>query len=147
MTAVDSLFEALPEERKAPMKLLFSTMKKHMPKGFEAAISSGMASFVVPLSTYPKGYHCAANMPLPFISVASQKNFIAIYHMGLYADPKLLQWFTDEYAKRVPGKLDMGKSCIRFKKPDQIPLDLIGELCSKVTPAQWIETYEKAFRK
>jgi hypothetical protein len=96
----------------------------------------------VPHSTYPAGYHCDPKQPLPFMSIASQKNFIAVYHMGVYSDPDLLKWFQDEYAKRVKTKLDMGKSCIRFKKPEHIPFDLIGELASKMTPQQWIAMYE-----
>lgn len=129
------------------MLKLFNTIKKHTPKGFEADVSYGMASMVVPLSQYPAGYHCKANTPLPFISIASQKNFIALYHMGLYADPNLLNWFTTAYAERVSGKLDMGKSCIRFKKPEHIPFDLIGELCEKMTAKEWVATYERLYRK
>jgi hypothetical protein len=102
---------------------------------------------VVPHSLYPAGYHCNPEQPLPFISIASQKNFIALYHMGIYADKKLLEWFTKEYPKHSQTKLDMGKSCIRFKKPEQIPFQLIGELVSKMTPKDWIATYEKAFTK
>ena len=87
------------------------------------------------------------NTPLPWINLASQKNFIAIYHMGLYSDPELLAWFEEEYAKRGTRKLDMGKSCIRLKKMDHIPFDLIGELAAKVTPQQWIERYESVIKK
>ena len=107
----------------------------------------GMATWCVPLETYPAGYHCAKNTPLPFISVASQKNFVAFYHMGIYADPKLLDWFVGEFPKHSKKKLDMGKSCIRFKKMEDIPFELMGELCSKITVDQWIESYEKNFKK
>jgi hypothetical protein len=107
----------------------------------------GMMGWSVPHSIYPDGYHCNPDDPLPFIGIASQKNFIAVYHMGVYSDPKLLKWFTDEYKKRVPAKLDMGKSCIRFKKPDAIPFDLIGELASKMTVNDWITRYEMALKK
>ncbi|PZQ85019.1 MAG: hypothetical protein DI548_09085, partial [Flavobacterium johnsoniae] len=85
--------------------------------------------------------------PLPFLSLASQKNFIALYHMGIYADPKLLDWFVNEYPKHSKLKLDMGKSCIRLKKMDQIPYELLGELFGKISPEKWIEMYEGAFRK
>jgi hypothetical protein len=85
-------------------------------------------------------------LPLGLIAIASQKNFIAIYHMGVYGDPKLLKWFTDEYPKHTKVKLDMGKSCIRFKKPDLIPFKLIGELATKLSPEKWIEVYEKALK-
>ena len=103
----------------------------------------GNMGYCVPHSKYPAGYHCDPKIPLPFLGIASQKNFIAIYHMGIYADPKLLKWFTDEYAKAGVGKLDMGKSCVRFKNLDKIPYKLIGELAAKMTPDEWIAMYEK----
>lgn len=146
-TTVDEYLQALPEDRRKAMDSLRAVIKKHLPKGFEEQINYGMIGYVVPHTLYPKGYHCKPTDPLPFMNIASQKNFIAIYHMGLYADQSLLKWFTDAYAKRVTAKLDMGKSCIRFKKLDQIPTDLIGELAAKMTPQEWILCYEKAFRK
>ncbi|MNY06651.1 hypothetical protein D3C86_1394170 [compost metagenome] len=106
-----------------------------------------MISYVVPHSAYPAGYHCDPKLPLPFLSFASQKNFIALYHMGLYADPELLEWFVSEYQEVSKTKLDMGKSCIRFKKPEQIPLELIGKLVSKMSPENWISVYEKALKR
>lgn len=115
----------------------------NLPNGFEEQISYGHIGFVVPHSMYPNGYHCDPTSPLPFIGLASQKNFIALYHMGIYSDEKLLNWFIEEYPKHAKRKLDMGKSCIRFKKTDDIPYDLIGRLASKITPDQWIATYEK----
>lgn len=115
----------------------------NLPNGFEEQISYGHIGFVVPHSMYPNGYHCDPTSPLPFIGLASQKNFIALYHMGIYSDEKLLNWFKEEYPKHAKRKLDMGKSCIRFKKTDDIPYDLIGRLASKITPDQWIATYEK----
>jgi hypothetical protein len=122
-------------------------IKKNLPKGFKEVMSYGMLGFVVPHSMYPDGYHCTPELPLPFLNLASQKNFIAIYHMGIYADPKLLGWFTKEFPKHSKSKLDMGKSCIRFKKPDDIPVKLIGELASKMTPEDWINLYEKNYKK
>ena len=115
-TTVDEYMEQLPDERKAAMKKLRAIIKKHLPKGFQECMGYGMMGYVVPHSKYPAGYHCNPKDPLPFLALASQKNFIALYHMGIYSDPKLLKWFTDEYAKHVKSKLDMGKSCIRFKK-------------------------------
>jgi hypothetical protein len=109
-------------------------------------MSYGMPGWVVPHSIYKPGYHCDPKLPLPFLSIASQKNFIAIYHMGIYADPDLLKWFTTEFPKHSSAKLDMGKSCIRFKKPEHIPVKLMGELAKKMTPKQWIDLYESAFR-
>ena len=138
----DEYFDSLPDDRKAVMKELRKVILKNLPKGFKEVISYGMVGYVVPHSTYPKGYHCDPKLPLPFLNIASQKNFIAVYHMGIYSDPKLLDWFTKEYPKHSKAKLDMGKSCIRFKKPEEIPFKLIGELASKMTPEQWIEKYE-----
>jgi uncharacterized protein YdhG (YjbR/CyaY superfamily) len=144
---VDEYFEGLPDERKKPMTELRKTILKNLPKGFKEGMSYGMVGYVVPHSKYPAGYHCDPKLALPFMSIASQKNFVALYHMGIYANPKLQKWFTDEYAKQVPSKLDMGKGCIRFKKPEQIPFKLIGELVSKITPEQWIEIYEENVKK
>lgn len=139
--------QEVPEERRKIIEALRKVIKQNLPKGFEEQMNYGMIGYVVPHTLYPGGYHCKPSDPLPFMNIASQKNFIAIYHMGMYADPSLLKWFTEAYAQRVKGKLDMGKSCIRFKKPDQIPVDLIGELASKMSPQQWIQLYEQAFRK
>ena len=139
--------EELPEDRKVVMKKLYSTIKKNLPKGFKDVMQYGMISFVVPHSKYPEGYHCNPKDALPFMSLASQKNFIAVYHMGVYSDPILNKWFTEAYEKAGVGKLDMGKSCVRFKKMDKIPVELVGELSSKVTPDEWITTYEKMLKK
>jgi uncharacterized protein YdhG (YjbR/CyaY superfamily) len=146
-TNFDEYLAQVPEDRKKAITELRKVIKKNIPKGFKEAIGYGMPGYVVPHSLYPPGYHCDPKLPLPFIGFASQKNFIALYHMGIYADPQLMKWFTTEFAKHSKTKLDMGKSCIRFKKPDQIPFALIGELASKVTPKEWIDTYEKAFKK
>ncbi len=140
---VNDYLEELPEERLAAMSKLRRVIKKNLPKGFKETMGYGMPAYVVPHSLYPDGYHCDPKLPLPFLSIASQKNFIAVYHMGIYADPKLLAWFTKEYAKRVPTKLDMGKSCIRMKRIENIPYELFGELAAKMTPEQWIKMYEK----
>lgn len=138
----DEYMETLPDDRKAAMAELRKQIKKNLPKGFKEQISYGMLGYVVPHSIYPSGYHCDPSLPLPFLSIASQKNFIAVYHMGIYSDPKLLDWFVKEFPKHTSAKLDMGKSCLRFKKPDQIPFKLIGELAAKLTPEQWIDVYE-----
>jgi hypothetical protein len=137
----------LPEDRKAAITKLRSVIKKNLPKGFEEKMAYGMISYVVPHSIYPAGYHCDPKLALPFLSFASQKNFIAVYHMGMYADPVLLNWFTESFPKHSKTKLDMGKSCIRFKKPEEIPFELIGELVSKMTVKDWITLYESNFKK
>lgn len=139
--------DSLPEDRKEALTELRKAILKNLPKGFEECINYGMLGYVVPHSKYPNGYHCDPKLPLPFMAIASQKNFVAFYHMGIYADQKLLQWFTDEYPKHSKAKLDMGKSCIRFKKLDQIPYKLIGELVSKISAEKWIETYENNLRR
>jgi uncharacterized protein YdhG (YjbR/CyaY superfamily) len=138
---------SLPEERKIAIEKLRKVIKLNLPEGFQEEISYGMLGYVVPHSIYPKGYHCKPNLPLPFINIASQKNFIALYHMGIYANPELLNWFVAEYSKLVQSKIDMGKSCIRFKKIEDIPYELIGELASKMTVSDWISIYENNFIK
>jgi uncharacterized protein YdhG (YjbR/CyaY superfamily) len=137
--SVDEYIEKIAEPQQAAVKKLRAIVKKNLPKGFKEQISYNMIGFVVPHSTYPNGYHCDPKLPLPFLNIAAQKNFIALYNMGLYADPVLTKWFQEEYAKLGLAKLDMGKSCIRFKKPDQIPYDLIGELCKKISVDKWID--------
>lgn len=137
----------LPEDRKAPITKLNNLIKKHMPKGLEAGMGYGMLAYYVPKSIYPAGYHCKPFPPLPFINVASQENFIALYHSGLYAKKELYDWFVAEYPKHCKTKLDMGKSCVRFKKMDDIPYDLIEELLGKMTVEKWIEIYEKAIKR
>ena len=136
----------LPEERQEPFNKLRKTILDNLPKGFKETIGYGMPAYVVPHSKYPDGYHCDPKLPLPFINIASQKNFISFYHMGIYSDSKLLKWFTDEYPKYVKTKLDIGKSCIRFKKIDQIPYILLGELVSKMTADEWIARYESVIK-
>ena len=143
----DQYIEQIPQERQAIMQRLREVIKNNLPDGFDERMSYGMIGYVVPHKIYPDGYHCDPKLPLPFMNIASQKNFIAVYHSGIYADPDLMQWFVDEYPKYVKTKLDMGKSCIRFKKPDQIPLQLIGELATKMTPQQWINLYEANIKK
>lgn len=138
----DKYIASLPEDRKTAMEKLREAIIKNLPEGFEERMNYGMMGWVVPHSAYPEGYHCNPKDPLPFLGIASQKNFIAVYHMGVYADKNLHDWFVGEYPKYVKTKLDMGKSCIRFKKPDSIPFELIGELASKMTMKQWIDLYE-----
>lgn len=144
---VEYYMDQVPEEKKDSFIKLYETISKNLPEGFQEHISYGMIGWSVPLKTYPAGYYCKPNTPLPFISLACQKNFFALYHMGIYAEPDLLNWFVEEYKKHSTRKLDMGKSCIRFKKPDDIPHELIAELCQKTSPQEWIVLYEKEFKK
>ena len=146
-TTVDQYLSEVPPERQAAMNKLRKVISKNLPKGFKEVMGYGMMGYSVPHSVYPAGYHCNPKDPLPFAGMASQKNSINFYHMGIYADPKLLKWFMDEYANTGLGKLDMGKSCMRFKKPENIPYELIGELCSKITVEKWIEMYETNIKR
>lgn len=138
----DEYINQLPEERKLVVEKLRKIILENLPAGFVETINYGMIGYVVPHSIYPKGYHCDTKQPLPFINIASQKNFIALYHMGIYADKDLYDWFVKEYPKHCKTKLDMGKSCVRFKKMDDIPFNLIAELAKKVGPQDWIKLYE-----
>ena len=144
---VPAYIDALPADRKAAIKKLRQVIKKNLPKGFKEVINYKMPAYVVPHTTYPDGYHCTPELPLPFLAFASQKNFVALYHMGIYADAKLMAWFEKQWPKHVKTKLDMGKSCIRLKKVETIPFELIGELCGKMTADEWIALYEKCLRK
>ncbi len=139
--SIDDYIQLLDSERKEAFVKLRNTINSHLPKGFEEVMSYGMPGYVVPLSVFPDGYHCNPKLPLPFVNIAVQKNFIAIYHMGLYADNELLDWFKTQHALASKKKLDMGKSCIRYKKTEDIPYDLIGELFSKMSVERYIETY------
>ena len=139
----DEYIENLPDDRKDVMAKLRSAIKKNLPKGFEEVMGYGSLGWVVPHKLYPPGYHCDPKTPLPFCGIASQKNHIAVYHMGMYSLPEMVAWFQGEWPKHSSKKLDMGKSCIRFRKPADVPIALIGELASKMSPKEWIDIYEK----
>jgi len=144
---VAEYFETLAPERREPMERLVAIIRAKLPDGFEETINYGMPSWVVPHSVYGSGYHANPKLPLPFLSLASQKSHIALYHMGVYASPPLLEWFVGAYPEHSKTKLNMGKSCIRFKKVTNIPYELIGKLCSKMSPQQWIDVYESEVKK
>jgi uncharacterized protein YdhG (YjbR/CyaY superfamily) len=144
---VSDYIDNVQEERKSVFLQVLEAVRKGIPSDFEECISYGMIGFVVPHSLYPKGYHCDPKLPLPFISLANQKNSINLYHMGIYANADLLDWFVDSYNKSSGSKLDMGKSCIRFNPKKEIPYLLIQELCSKMKAEEWIKLYESAFLK
>ncbi|HMR85588.1 MAG TPA: DUF1801 domain-containing protein [Niabella sp.] len=145
-TSVEDYLNEIPATIKPYFEKLRSTILKNLPKGYEEVMNYGMIGYVVPHSIYPAGYHCKPELPLPFINLASQKNAISLYHMGIYADPELLAWFTAEYPKHSKARLDMGKSCIRFKKAEDIPFELIGELVKKIPVKKWITIYEATYR-
>lgn len=143
----DDYIAQLPEDRRKAVEQLRTTVKESLPPGFEETIQYGMIGYVIPLSIYPAGYHVNPKEPLPFVAIASQKNYIALYHMGLYSFPEVFEWFSAEYPKHVKTKLDIGKSCIRFKNVNTIPYGLIAELCKKITPQDYIAKYEASVKK
>ena len=143
----EEYLEQIPEERKSAMNKLRDTINANIPKGFREGMSYGMIGWVVPHEQYPDGYHCDPKLPLPFMSIASQKNFIALYHSGIYASPDLMTWFVSEFPNHSKRKLDMGKSCIRFKNVDHIPYVLIGELVSRMSLEDWIDIYESNVKR
>ena len=146
-TSPEDYISQIPEERKGPMRQLRQVILDNLPNGIEETMSYGMIGYVVPNAIYPDGYHCTPELPLPFMNIASQKNFIAVYHSGVYAKKELHDWFVSEYPKHSNRKIDMGKSCIRFKKIDDIPYGLIGELTTKMTTQEWIDIYETHIKK
>lgn len=144
---IETYIEQMDDKWRDAYISLVETIDANLPGGFEKTDQYNMLNYVVPLSTYPPGYHCTPNTPLPFLAVAAQKRHLAIYHMGIYADPQLLTWFEKEYAERVPTKLNMGKSCIRFSSTKHIPFDLIAELVQKMTPERWVQLYEQNVKR
>ncbi len=146
-TTVDQYLSELPADRQKAMRELRKVIQKNLPKGFAEGMGYGVIGYCIPHSLYPAGYHCDPKLPLPFMSLASQINFISVYHMGVYAKKDLMDWFLKEYPKHAQTKLDMGKSCIRFKNMDEIPFELIGQLASKLTAQEWISIYEKNIKR
>lgn len=145
--SVEEYLLGIPEDRKPFFFKLREIILENLPEGFKEEINYGMIGYVVPHEIYPSGYHCTPELPLPFINIASQKNYISFYHMGIYADDQLLDWFVSEYKKSSKLKLDMGKSCIRFKKPEFIPFELIGKLIQKMSANDWIKLYEEKIKR
>ena len=144
---VQEYLDKVPEERQMAFNKLRQTIIDNLPSGFAEDFSYGYIGFNVPHSLYPAGYHCTPEKPLPFTGIASQKNFIGLYHMGIYANPELLEWFVSEYPRHCKRKLDMGKSCIRLKKMEEIPYGLIGELMQRMTVDEWIDLYEANYKR
>lgn len=147
MSDFDAYFSDLDDERREAMEKLRDVIRANIPQGFAEQINYNMPGWVVPHSIYPDGYHVDAKLPLPFINIASQKSHIGLYHMGIYSNPELLEWFQENYPLHCKNKLNMGKSCIRFKNVGKIPYDLVGQLCSKMTVEQWIDIYQKQIER
>jgi uncharacterized protein YdhG (YjbR/CyaY superfamily) len=141
---VEEYLAEIPADRRESFCELRQLVVENIPSGFEEIMSYGMIGYVVPHSLYPKGYHCNTSLPLPFINLASQKHFIGFYHMGIYAMPELLDWFVSEYPSHSKRRLDMGKSCIRFKDFNNLPLELIAQLVAKVSVEGWIAQYQSS---
>lgn len=143
----EEYIKELPDKRKSAMEKLRAVILNNIPSGFEETMNYGMIGYVVPHSVYPDGYHTDPTLPLPFMSIASQKNYISLYHKGIYADEQLLEWFTSEYPNHSDTRLDMGKSCIRFRNPNKIPFGLIGDLAGKMSAEEWITLYEESIKR
>ncbi len=146
MENIQDYIDNIPEKWRDGYIKLMEVVDKNIPKGFIKIMQYNMPTYVITLEDYPNGY-LDTGLPLPFLSIGVQKNHIAYYHMGIYGDSELLKWFQEEYAKNVKVKLNMGKSCIRFTNVKNIPYELMGELTRKITPEQWIKTYEKSRNK
>ena len=127
--------------------MLRKTILENLPEGFAETISYGMIGYIVPFSLYPGGYQSNPKLPLPFVNIGSQKNYLVMHHLGLYADQELTGWLAAEYPKYSKTKLDMGKGCIRFKDPEKIPFELVGKLIGRISAEQWISIYESKIRK
>ena len=145
---VDEYLRELPPDRRAAIEAVRNVMRRNMDKGYQERMAYGMIGYSVPHSTYPAGYHCDPKMALPFAGLASQKNHMALYMMCHYSNPTEEDWFRKAWDKEVKAgrakKLDMGKSCIRFKKLDDLPLEVIGEAIARMPAKKWIEVYQTA---
>ena len=139
----ESYIDQQPVERQIVLRNIRSVILANLPFGFVEVIQYGMIGYVVPHTLYPSGYHVNPKEPLPFMGLANQKNYIALYHLGIYAQQQLLKWFELEYAAQNIGKLDMGKSCIRFKNLTHVPIELIAELCQRMSLTEYVALYEK----
>jgi hypothetical protein len=139
----DAYIDALSDDRKTAIRAIRQQLLDNLPDGFEEGMTYGMIGYYVPHRLYPAGYHTDPKQPLPFISLASQKNFVALYHISIHENKELLDYFVSQYPKYCKTKLDMGNSCIRFKKMNEIPYQLIGEIAKQMTPQDRIEQYER----
>lgn len=140
---IQAYLKSLPNDRKQALMGLRTVLRENLPQDFEETFQYGMISYVVPHEIYPQGYHVNPDDPLPFISIGNQAKHIAMYHYGLYENHDLSQWFKDAYQAISPHKIDMGKSCVRFKWMDEIPFDLVKILATKISVKTWIKDYEK----
>lgn len=140
---VQEYLSELPEDRRAAIEAVRATILEHLPDGYEETMQYGMITYVVPLSLYPAGYLGKKDVPLPYAALASQKNYMAVYLLGVYPNAAMHDWFVSEY-KKTGKKLDMGKSCVRFKTLQDLPVELIGEAVAKTSAEDYISAYEQA---
>lgn len=140
-TSVDQYLKEIPADRRNDINAIRGVLKTHLPEGYEEIMQYGMIGYVVPHRLFPAGYHCDPKQPLCFAGLASQKNHLSLYMMPLYGDSPELTWFETEW-KKSGKKLNMGKCCIRFKKADDIPIDLIGKLVARWPVTRWTEIYQ-----
>lgn len=133
---------SLPPERRSVVKRLRATLRRHLPEGFEETMAYGMITWVVPHRLYPAGYHCDPRQALPFVSLASQEQYVALYHMGLQ-QPALLAWFKAAWPRHTAARLDLGKACLRLRDAADVPYALVAELAERMTPRDWIEAYQR----
>ena len=143
---VEEYLAALPEDRREAITTIRKVILKNLPKGYEEGIQWGMPSYFVPLSAYPSGYNCQPDQLLPFVGFASQKNHMAFYGFCIYMDEELKNRFVEEW-RNTGKKLDMGKSCVRFKKLEDVPLKVIGDAAKRVPMKKYIKQYEEQLQK
>ena len=139
-SSIDQFLAGLPEDRRAAVEALRSVILKNLPKGYEEGIQYGGIGYFVPHSIFPGGYHCNPKEPLPFLTLVNQKNYISLHMMGLYCEPEEVGKFKEAFA--ATGKrLDMGAGCVRFKKIDDIPFELLGETIARFPVERFVGTY------
>jgi hypothetical protein len=138
---VAQYLKALPADRREAIEAVRGVILKNLPKGYAEGIQYGMIGYFVPHDVYPPGYHCDPKQPLPFVSLASQKNHMAVYLYCLYSDPDMLDWFREAWAA-TGRKLDMGKSCVRFKKLDQVALDVVADAIRAIPVKDFVAHYD-----
>lgn len=141
-TTVEEYLQGLPADRRVAVSAVRKSILASLPEGYVECISYGMIGYVVPHSLYPAGYHCNPKLPLPYACVGSQKNHMALHLMTVYGDPAMEKWFRKAWTD-TGKKLDMGKACVRFKKLEDVPLDVIGQVIARVTVKNYIARVEK----
>jgi uncharacterized protein YdhG (YjbR/CyaY superfamily) len=141
VTSIAEYLAELPDDRRKALKKIRAEIRKSLPKGYKEGMQYGMIGYFVPHSIYPDGYHCDRRQPVPFASLASQKNHMALYLFCIYTDESLKDWFVKGW-KKTGCKIDMGKGCVRFKSIDDVPLELVGKVISRVPVNKFLASYE-----